>query len=718
MHADQFDRGDRGDWPYAPYQPAPEPYRRTAKGRLLWAVRGVIVALTRAAQAPRIARWQERLAAEWTRAVLAVDWARYAREHPYFRRLAGTGGDVRRGPGGLGLVIERIERDEPPEYPLPDGVLRAFDLAPGLVLSLWADAAAATAAGLQVPFDPDAIARALSHRDTLGMIRGISDTLREELRTVLYHAYAEQVGPQGFARRIRELWPEISRRRARLIAHTEYNRAASVATLLSLRRQGITHKAWHTLGDRRVCQACRANAEQGAIPVDDEFSGGVLHPPQHPACRCSLSSVFIAPPGPAEPEPSGTVELPAGLPLPAVRPDHEWDDAVQAYTAQLAFWEVQAEAAANAGVTAQRFAARRLAERLADRIDLEAIRRFAVDAEPFNRSMWYVTSADTVSLEDFLYALLDLWAQTSADSNGLAIFMQHMADREFGLNAAVAHFDKDAEAWGFEALAKHEKTARTILRAMWEETQERFRERGITQVWLVRGVGYPSERRYGPILGSSTVKRAVEAIDLQPLSSYTHDVRTAWQFATRNAGYDGGAQVMAALVPVERVISTAWTGYGTGYEQEFVVLGGQGLEWRAVTWRVSATVAGIPAKWSDPSAITFETARTMLYEKPKSKKKVLLALARTDRANRADRGGGGRYMAKDRKRDVWHMPRSSGPSIPVDADPDNADWLKRMPDVPGEFRERVRQELRQLGWSEEQIAMLPLFRPIPIKPHT
>ncbi len=172
------------------------------------------------------------------------------------------------------------------------------------------------------------------------------------------------------------------------------------------------------------------------------------------------------------------------------------------------------------------------------------------------------------------------------------------------------------------------------------------------------------------------------------------DVRTAWGFATRNAGYDGAAQLMAALVPVERVIGTAWTGYGTDYEQEFVVLGSREMDWRTLTWRVNATVPGIPDLWSDRSAITFETARSMLYEKmePPMKK------------HRSER------QFKPFK--PWPMPRISGPTISPDADPDNADWLKRMPEVPAEFRERVRRELLELGWTEEQIAALPLFRPI------
>lgn len=264
---------------YAPYLPAPPPYRRSARGRLLWAVRGVLAVLTRAREQPRIARWEGRLASAWAEAVLGVDWEAYARLHLY--------------------RVHRAERNEASaELPLPDGVQREFELAPGLVFGIWADAAAAIASGMRVRLDPADIAAALAHPDTLGMVRGIPDTLREELRRVMTQAYQDEVGPQGFARRIRELWPEVARRRAKLIAHTEYARAASAATLIGYRRQGITHKSWQTLGDGRVCPACRANAAQGAIAIDESFQGNVAHPPQHPACRCSVSSVFVAPPTP------------------------------------------------------------------------------------------------------------------------------------------------------------------------------------------------------------------------------------------------------------------------------------------------------------------------------------------------------------------------------------------------------------------------------------
>jgi HK97 family phage portal protein len=46
-------------------------------------------------------------------------------------------------------------------------------------------------------------------------------------------------------------------------------------------------KAWMTDGPN-ACEACRANAAQGPIPVGDNFTSGAAEPPQHPNCECRL----------------------------------------------------------------------------------------------------------------------------------------------------------------------------------------------------------------------------------------------------------------------------------------------------------------------------------------------------------------------------------------------------------------------------------------------
>ena len=42
-----------------------------------------------------------------------------------------------------------------------------------------------------------------------------------------------------------------------------------------------------------ACDECVANAEQGAIGLEDEFLSGDDAPPAHPNCRCDVLPVLI-----------------------------------------------------------------------------------------------------------------------------------------------------------------------------------------------------------------------------------------------------------------------------------------------------------------------------------------------------------------------------------------------------------------------------------------
>jgi len=66
---------------------------------------------------------------------------------------------------------------------------------------------------------------------------------------------------------------------------------ASQATLSSYRSNGVEYKAWLTVGDANVCEDCQTNEDEGPIPIDQEFPSGDDAPPQHPDCRCNVTSV-------------------------------------------------------------------------------------------------------------------------------------------------------------------------------------------------------------------------------------------------------------------------------------------------------------------------------------------------------------------------------------------------------------------------------------------
>ncbi len=81
-------------------------------------------------------------------------------------------------------------------------------------------------------------------------------------------------------------------KRSHLIAVTEIARAWWQAVLAVWKLQGVLYKGWKTRNDARVCKRCRANQEQGFIPLGARFSSGDEHPGAHPGCRC----VLIRPP--------------------------------------------------------------------------------------------------------------------------------------------------------------------------------------------------------------------------------------------------------------------------------------------------------------------------------------------------------------------------------------------------------------------------------------
>ena len=97
----------------------------------------------------------------------------------------------------------------------------------------------------------------------------------------------------GLARDIHSEFEDMSRYRSRLIARTETADTLTHASLDKMDDMGVTGKEWVTAGDDRVSLECRTNEAEGAIPVKQAFSGGVMGPPQHPQCRCSLAPVML-----------------------------------------------------------------------------------------------------------------------------------------------------------------------------------------------------------------------------------------------------------------------------------------------------------------------------------------------------------------------------------------------------------------------------------------
>lgn len=248
------------------YQPAPAGvWRSTPEHILLWAVEGVLQRIRRdMPEQKEIASWQAKLDAALVKPVRAFDWSSV-----YAAKLAKAKGD-----------------DE--DVRVPREIMDDWEETIGaLIAELHQAAATVRTKAEDLPLDQEALDEAM--RSTSKLVAGISDTARDRLRTLIRQAYDEKTSQTGFAKLIRGEFATFSKQRAELIAVTEWNRAASQATLIGYKKQGVQMKRWYTAGDNRVCPVCDDNAAQFAIPIDDEFPSGDDAPPAHPGCRCNLA---------------------------------------------------------------------------------------------------------------------------------------------------------------------------------------------------------------------------------------------------------------------------------------------------------------------------------------------------------------------------------------------------------------------------------------------
>src|ERR1035438_2423611 len=80
-----------------------------------------------------------------------------------------------------------------------------------------------------------------------------------------------------------------SKQRVDLIDTTESDSAKWFGEAKGNEGQGL-HKIWV---DNDGCDDCSANADQGPIPVEEDFQSGDYSPLAHPGCQCELEYVRL-----------------------------------------------------------------------------------------------------------------------------------------------------------------------------------------------------------------------------------------------------------------------------------------------------------------------------------------------------------------------------------------------------------------------------------------
>lgn len=133
------------------------------------------------------------------------------------------------------------------------------------------------------------------------LVTSINETTREYINTVVTRGVDEGWSYNRMAKALTDRFEEFAvgkpqahiQSRAHLIAVTEAGNAyesAGRAVVNDLEAAGLVmEKAWLDVGDDKVSDGCRENAEAGWIPLAQEFPSGHQHPTRFPGCRCSCT---------------------------------------------------------------------------------------------------------------------------------------------------------------------------------------------------------------------------------------------------------------------------------------------------------------------------------------------------------------------------------------------------------------------------------------------
>jgi hypothetical protein len=131
----------------------------------------------------------------------------------------------------------------------------------------------------------------LLHQWGISIIQAISQTKLKDLAALISNALNTGKPASALAQDITSLLNVPAR--AQMIAQTELSRATAAATLDTYLRSGVSTKQVLVAPDERVCKACWAAEDEGAIPLSQPFLSGVDAPPFHPSCRCALSAASV-----------------------------------------------------------------------------------------------------------------------------------------------------------------------------------------------------------------------------------------------------------------------------------------------------------------------------------------------------------------------------------------------------------------------------------------
>lgn len=168
------------------------------------------------------------------------------------------------------------------------------------------------------------------------------------------------------------------------------------------------------------------------------------------------------------------------------------------------------------------------------------------------------------------------WAEDS-NTNATSAGIQQATERVFGIKRSTWQVKRHGELTKRKAVGafgKKRSDYDRLVKAMYDDTQEEFAKAGITHVTVHRGIR--DRDKVKRIIDAGGYVDTVLGAERAAATSFSSSFGIGKKFARRGIGRispENSGMVLTAEVPVSRILSTSFSGIGTRYENEMVLIG-------------------------------------------------------------------------------------------------------------------------------------------------
>ena len=113
---------------------------------------------------------------------------------------------------------------------------------------------------------------------------GLDATSIDRLQNALADAWDKGGDYDSMVKAVTDTFEDFSTTRAEMISQTESNDAYNDARHATAIEMDLDEKHWDPDGE--ACPICQDNADEGWIPIDEDFPSGDDAPTAHPNCDC------------------------------------------------------------------------------------------------------------------------------------------------------------------------------------------------------------------------------------------------------------------------------------------------------------------------------------------------------------------------------------------------------------------------------------------------